>query len=394
VRRRDERPLVALAALLWIAAVVAALLVQIGEDHGLLGNAFFPGVPRLPETACPGQAIGVDSTLAFESDDRGRAETVTAIRKFLRPQVVRDALLWHQVEPVQGQFNWSVSDSIVADLREAGIEPLLVVLGSPPWANGVPLSTPQHYLYVPPRGPALDAWLAHYSDFLAAAVERYKGFVRRWEIWNEPNMEAFWHPRPDPAAYRQMYETLRRTILMVDPNAEVSVGGLGGLTSASPPSIPGRSFLRRLARTDQPLGTVAIHPYATSDHAPGVHVPGENNFDDVAAIRRLLAAEGEKARIWVTEWGWSSATVGRRRQAHYLNQSLEMLRRHYPFVRLATYFVDRNLPPQYFQGLLTQDLKPKPAARVFRRYADLAASRCAAGGDSRQRPPSRRANRG
>jgi hypothetical protein len=84
---------------------VAALLVEIGKQGGRLGNAFFPGVPPLPKTKCADQTIGVDSTLAFAGDDRSRAETVTAIRRFLKPQVVRDALLWHQVEPAQGQFD-------------------------------------------------------------------------------------------------------------------------------------------------------------------------------------------------------------------------------------------------------------------------------------------------
>jgi hypothetical protein len=386
---------VAVATALWLAAVVTALVVQVGKpDFGLPGNPHFPNVRLLPQRECGGLTLGVASTLEYESDDLRRGSTVAAIHRFIKPQVVRAALLWNQVEPVQGQLDWSIPDSIVADLRAAGIEPLLVVLGSPPWANGVPLSTPQDYLYVPPRGPALDVWLAHYSEFLAAAVERYKGFVRRWEIWNEPNITESWLPRPDPVVYRQVYVTLRHTILRIDPTADVAVGGLGGLTTASPPDIPGRSFLRRVAQAHPALGPVAIHPYATNDHPPGLHVAGENNFDDIAAIHRELAADGERVPIWVTEWGWSSATIGRGRQAHYLDQSLAMLQHHYPFVRLATYFVDRNLPPQYFQGLLTQDLKVKPAARVFRRYADLAASRCAAEGDSRQRPRPQRVDHG
>jgi polysaccharide biosynthesis protein PslG len=245
-------------------------------------------------------------------------------------------------------------------------------------------TTRGHYLSVPPRGAALDEWLRQYSEFLATAVRRYKDFVRRWEIWNEPNHAAFWRPRPDPGAYRQVYERLRATILRVDPTAEVAVGGLASLTAASDPDIPGLALLRRLTRTRAPIDHVAIHPYATGDHSPQVHVPGENNFDDIERVREQLTAEGERASIWVTEWGWSSVTLGERLQARYVNRSLAMLEHRYRFVRVATYFADHDRPPDFFHGLLGEDLEPKPAARQFQRHAELAASRCRA---SRARPP-------
>ena len=139
--------------------------------------------------------------------------------------------------------------------------------------------------------------------------------MRRWEIWNEPNFVQFWRPQPDPVAYRQVYEALRATILRVDPTAEVAVGGLGGLTSTAPPGIPGLEFLHRLTRTRPPINAVAIHPYSSDDHPPWVHVPDENNFDDIQRVHDQLALDGYKASIWVTEWGWSSAAVGERRQA-------------------------------------------------------------------------------
>ena len=359
----------ALASLLWLAAVVVA---AVHSNHGGEG----PKARPLQRIACSGPEIGVYSTLAFDDDPTRRSETIEAIQRSLHPQIVRDDLLWNQIEPVEGRRNWSRTDSTVEKLRAAGIEPLLVVSGSPSWANGVPDSTPGQTAYIPPPGAARDAWLHEYSDFLAAAVRRYHDYVRRWEVWNEPNFVDFWRPRPDPVAYRQVYEALRATILRVDPTAEVAVAGLGGLTSTDPPGIPGIEFLRRLLSMRPPIDAVAIHPYSTGDHPPWVHIPGENNFDNIGRVHELLAAEGLRASIWVTEWGWSSAKVGERRQALYVARSLQMLERSYRFVRVATYFVDRDLPPRFFQGLLTQDLEPKPAASVFRRYSALAASRC------------------
>lgn len=360
----------ALGALLWIAAVAAAfLLLGQSADRG-------PQAVPLPEAVCAGPAIGVHSTLAFEADPERRAATVAAIHDLLDAQVVRQSLLWNQVEPVEGRLDWTATDRAIEELRAAGIEPLLAVIGSPSWANGVPESTPRHYLHVPSTGAALNTWLSRYSDFLAEAVRRYHDYVRRWEIWNEPNLAAFWGPRPDPIAYRQVYETLRSTILRVDPKAEVAVGGLARLSVASAPNIPGLAFLRRLARTRPPIDDVAIHPYTTDNHPPDLHIPGENNFDDIARVHDQLVDEGERASIWVTEWGWDSAAVGEARQARYVDRSLSMLERRYRFVRVATYFLDHDLPPRFLQGLLDEHLQPKPAARVFREHAQRLAARC------------------
>ena len=366
--RRRSQVGAGLGALLWIAAVAAAILLP---GHAGTG----PEAPPSPSIVCSGPEIGVHSTLASDGDPEHPADTIVAIHRFLRPQVVRESLLWNQVESTEGRFDWSRTDSAIEELRAAGIEPLLVVFGSPPWANGA-LESSGSYLYVPPRGPALDSWLRSYSDFLAAAVRRYHNFVRRWEIWNEPNLAAFWRPQPDPVAYRHVYETLRATILRADPKAEVAVGGLAALSVAPAPSIPGLTFLRRLTRTRPPIDNVAIHPYTTDDHSPDLHIPGENNFDAIARVRNQLVAEGERASIWVTEWGWSSAAVGELLQARYVDRSLAMLEHRYRFVRVATYFLDHDLPPRFFQGLLNEHLDPKPAAFAFRERAKRLAARC------------------
>lgn len=360
---------------------MAAVAPLLDEDTG--GGSL--DAPALPPTACRGPQIGVHSTLAFEGSSERRQSTVAAIDDTLHAQVVRDSLLWHQIEPVEGERDWSRLDSAVEEIRGAGMEPLLTVVGSPEWANGVPESTDDQYLYVPPRGPELDAWLEHYSDFVSEAAERYRGVVRRWEIWNEPNLVAFWHPRPDPVAYLQIYEKLRKTILSADRDADVAVGGLTNLTRADEPDVSGRAFLRHLMRARAPLDSVAIHPYPTNQHPPNLHVPGENNFDDIERIHDELAAGGKQAPIWVTEWGWSSETVGEDAQAAYVNRSLAMIQHRYPYVEVATYFADYDRPPEFFSGLLDEDLEPKPAAAVFRTHADLAASRCE--GDWHDKPP-------
>lgn len=358
------------AALVWLAAVGAAIAPWVDGGGEELSAA------PLPDVVCDGLRLGVHSSLAFEGDDDRRSAVATAIDAHLHAQIVRDMLFWHQVEARRGERNWSRPDRVVEAVRDAGMEPLLVIAGSPSWASGVSPARSRAVYHVPQRGRALDAWLEHYTGFVAAAVARYRRVVKRWEVWNEPNLGLFWRPRPDPEAYRQVYERLRATILRVDPTAEVAVGGLGSLTLAHPDEFSGRRFLRRLVESRVPMDHVAIHPYATDDHAPDLHVPGESNFDDIGRIHAQLAEHGYSASIWVTEWGWSSATVGRARQAQYVDRSIDMLETRFPYVRVATHFVDHDRPPEYEHGLLDDDLEPKPAAAAFRRRADQASARC------------------
>jgi len=370
VRRRAEIA-VLVAVLVWAGAIVAAVRSEFDKGSANLSRA-----KPLPGKSCPGLVVGVDSSFGSTDKPPGTAPSVAAIQKTLHAQVVRVSLLWNQVEPVKGTMQWGRLDSIVSELRAAGIEPLLVVVGSPSWANGVPASKPGHDVYVPARGRPLDVWLQNYTSFLAAAVKRYDRFVRRWEIWTEPNVVGTWRPRPDPVAYRQVYERLRAAILTRQPNAQVAVGGLGDLTTAPRPDLSGIAFLRDLIRARTPIGNVAIHPSTTDGGPPDVHVAGRNNFGDIAQVHKLLVSNGVRASLWVTGWGWSSTKVGSQRQEQYVDRSLTLLENSYPYVRLATYVLDHDLPPSLFQGLLNARLQPKPAAFAFRVHADLAAVRC------------------
>jgi polysaccharide biosynthesis protein PslG len=368
--RRALVPLV-LGGLLYLVAVVLIFA------HESKMRAPGLGLAPLPAKTCAGPLVGVNSTLAYIQNARYRAESVQAIGRLLGAQVVRDSLLWDRVEAVRGRRDWTSPDNAVKQLRAAGIEPLLAVFGSPSWANGVPASKTEHNLYVPAPGPAFDAWLQHYANFVAAAVRRYRGVVHRWEIWNEPNLEAFWRPRADPEAYRRLYVTLRAAILKADPRAEVAVGGITALGVAPGAGMAGPVFLRRFMRGHPPVDVLAVHTYPRA--GPTVDRRGQDNFGDILRIHDQLIAAGYSVPLWLTEWGWSTKLVGDRRQARFVDQSLKLLQRRYRFVRLATYFTDHDLPPRFFQGLLTADLRPKPAARAFRAQARGLAARCRRG---------------
>jgi hypothetical protein len=284
----------------------------------------------------------------------------TAVQKAreLGARISRNTLVWYAIEPSRGTRNWTNHDGAVNDLVAAGIEPLLVVGSSPQWANGS--SDPW---LVPQTEAAFQGWLTEYQTFLTAAVQRYKDRVKKWELWNEENEIYFWKPTPNIDQYARFYRMAYATIKAADPAAEVSVGGMAGLVAGC--CITGKNFLQGLYDRGIRPDIVNIHPYALQEQAPDQHIDWQGNFDDIAAIRQVMIANGEGAKpIWVTEWGWKTNVTGEAKAAEYITKSLQMIETQYPYVTVATYFVQFDVSG-YTQGLYRADWTPKSGAAAF-----------------------------
>ena len=107
-------------------------------------------------------------------------------------------LAWDQVaarrperpaDPADPAYAWPVElDAEIANAARYGIEVSLLVMGTPPWANG---GRPARWAPTAPQD---------YADFLAAASRRYPA-VRHWMIWGEPTKSSNFEPlRPDNGA--------------------------------------------------------------------------------------------------------------------------------------------------------------------------------------------------
>ncbi|MCD6384309.1 hypothetical protein J7M23_00885, partial [Candidatus Sumerlaeota bacterium] len=52
-------------------------------------------------------------------------------------------------------------------------------------------------------------------------VNRYKGKIKDWEIWNEPNITPFWVPRPNPEHYANLLKRAYRSAKKADKDCNV-----------------------------------------------------------------------------------------------------------------------------------------------------------------------------
>lgn len=154
---------------------------------------------------------------------------------------------WGDVEPTEGARNWGQVASLEAELRDAaraGVEVLLIVGGTPSWAQlsaGVKCG--------PVKPDKLDAF-ANFARDLATRYTAAEFNVTHFEMWNEPDV-ALGAVAPDSefgcwgqpgdayfggGHYADMLKALYPKVKQANPKAQVVVGGL--LLDCNPDSPP------------------------------------------------------------------------------------------------------------------------------------------------------------
>ena len=247
--------------------------------------------------------IGLSSHLPWgdDPDDVAGREFEVAQWAELGVGVVRRDLYWSNIEPQQGAFEFASADRVVDAADSVGAEPLGLLLYGNDWATEGTDDT-----MTPPDDPAA------FGAYSAAVAERYRGRIRRYEVWNEPNVGMrFWKPVEDPDAYGALLIEAADRVHEVDPDAKVAYGGLFHPDLLV--NTPGPEFLQQTfdAHPDlaDHLDAVAFHPYRYPFTAPETEEGGQPSLvTDVCGMWDLLAEQGAPdLRLWITEMGWHTA---------------------------------------------------------------------------------------
>jgi hypothetical protein len=147
----------------------------------------------------------------------------------------KDGVRWYDVQPMEGVWDWDVLGDLNAELLTAArnkIRVVLIVQGTPSWAAANPGSS---------CGPIKPEKLPAFANFLHELVRRYSGapyYVKDWEIWNEPDVDAAhfvdgfgcWGVVTDEyyggRSYGEMLKAVYPAIKSADPQSRVILGGL------------------------------------------------------------------------------------------------------------------------------------------------------------------------
>lgn len=267
-----------------------------------------------------------------------------ALMKALGIDIAREGMAWEMIQPTPGTWNYQKFDAYVRDMSAAGIELQSVLAYSPKWAStgNQQASDWNDWNKVAPQ---LDAYL----KYVATTVERYKGQVHYWEIWNEPDVQ-FW--RSSTQAYVDMFNAASRTIKEADPDAQVLNGGFA-MASRKPNLNFQRDFVNAAERKYWNIW--AYHDYQTFGDTFTRYTVRQANYTSVGATMP----------VWVNEGGFVClASGGEHDQALTLVKKLAMA----PALGVKAYFwydlrddgTDPKEPEHHF-GLVRHDFQPKPA---------------------------------
>lgn len=197
------------------------------------------------------------------------------------------AAQWAEVNPRPGVYDWTALDAHV-ERALANRADLVFNLGrSPQWASARPSEASAY-------GPGQAAEPAQNADWQAwvrAVGERYRGKIRYWEIWNEPNDEKFFSGTPEKLVdlARQAHAILKE----IDPANRI--------VSPSPYSI---AWLDRYLELGGGAYTDVIGYHFYIDEPPELLY---NSY--IPNVRLVVEKHGFLHKpLWNTESGWLRPT--------------------------------------------------------------------------------------
>ena len=358
----------------------------------LMAGAVLSGsAPHALHADSPARGYGVHTTYNLDSLG-GPGGHYPVIQDQLGVQHVRVLARWSQIQAMAGTApNWAKLDRHVDAAEDAGIELIVTIGTSPTWLNGS-----ADEWSVPQGPPKLQEWITAYRSFVNAMASRYRGRVRHWELWNEPNLKVFWEPLPNAAAYAQWAQAIHDEIKSVDSSAEIAFGALVHLdVGALPDSIAGKTFLQQMYDLGLTPEIVSVHPYALLLEEPDFEDKDHlsNTFRDVETIWSVMLANDPTPtdnQIWITEFGWRAcllqpppscppfpACIDEATRADFIERSVEIIETEYPFVAKAIWFLDRErISPQSLAcatagyGLINNDpALATPAGEIWQETA-------------------------
>jgi beta-glucosidase/6-phospho-beta-glucosidase/beta-galactosidase len=148
---------------------------------------------------------------------------------------IKQNLGWRDVEKYADlapqDWDWALADRVVDFAEQYQLSVLFRLDHQPLWAG--------EWNNGPPRN------LDDFGRFCGELARRYRGRVRAYQVWNEPNLAREWAGRrPNPAEYVQLLRACYVAIKAADPEAIVVSAGLAPTGTDNQVAMPDDSFLR------------------------------------------------------------------------------------------------------------------------------------------------------
>ena len=329
--------------------------------------------------AVPSDFFGLVSEDVFANAGAYRDATL-ARQQSIGVGLIRQTFHWNQIETARGRYDFSYYDAYIASTASHGIRVLPILFDPPRFrAKGSRRTSatypPRHYADLGAFGAAIARRYGPNGSFWAQNPGVPKLPITSYQIWNEPNIPAYWPTGPNPHQYARLLRAAAKGIHAADPQAKIVTAGMPDSHLSRPGNV--YSYVRTLlhSRGGRSFDTLAVNPY------------GKNSADVVRKVRRfrsiLNRAHDRGAGLWVTEFGWSdrgprsSFRAGSSGQARQIRRVIPALvkRRGSLKLRGFVYYAWRDGAPYaplykdfwgLHTGLLRRNGAAKPALSAFK----------------------------
>lgn len=214
-------------------------------------------------------------------------DTVIALLKEAGVGFVRVDFLWSDIEPKRGTFNFSKYDLFVDRLSKNKIGILGILNYGTEWAS--PGGKWNH----PPENNEL------FVAYASAVIERYKGKVKYWEVWNEPDSAVYWQPQDGLKTYGKLLKDVYVAAKNIDPECLILNGGLAN-------GLAGVNILYDNG-INHYFDILNIH-YFDDPRRPGA-IKAAAAYPKLA--HKIMSRNGDThKKIWITEIGCPGVPAG------------------------------------------------------------------------------------
>ena len=411
-RRPVQTTLVALAFLVLCLSVLSAVLLRSNlrqfmsnltgeEDWGeqikgmgaLVLLRLRHGKPDVaPYTPMPhtGKSpFGINTFLEQEVEAAKVEEAMEMIRD-AGFQWIRQEFPWEDIEiSAKGDFwdhkwdksAWEKYDRIVALAEKHDLEIIARLDNPPAWSRdqGDEAGSP-----APPDD------YTDFGDYVHAVVARYRGRIRYYQIWNEPNIYPEWGKGPVNATeYVDLLKIAYTLAKEADPDCVILSAGLAQTIESGPRNLDDTLYLQQMydAGVQGYFDIMAVMAYGLWT-GPGDHRASQDrtNFSRPELIREIMVRNGDAHKpIWATEIGWNAlpedypgfpnfGRVTLEQQARYAVQAYQRAQREWPWMGVLNYWFFKRATDLetdqtfYYFHMVEPSFDPLPVYAAMRDY--------------------------
>ena len=331
--------------------------------------------------------LGVNTFLEQEAEVSKRRRTMEMIRD-AGIGWIRQQFPWEDIErPAKGQYwderwghsSWDKYDNIVDLAQEYGLK-LIVRLDLPPkWAHPDNL-----WPHTPPDD------FDDYGDFVYTVVSRYRGKVKYYQLWNEPNLSIEWGGKPvDAREYVRLLKIGYQRAKEADPDAVVISAALAPTIEESWRALNDLVYLQQMydAGARGYFDIMSTMAYGLRSGPDDRRLALRDvNFSRPLLIREIMVRNGDASKpIWASEMGWNAqpesvsaepvfGRVSEELQARYTVRGFERAAEEWPWMGVMSIWFfkraddrERDQPFYYFR-MAEPDLTPLPVYHAVKEY--------------------------